>query len=169
MTGTSLRSFSVFVNVAVKRFTASDGINQLWSNEYYTLRVCVCSLSYPAWKAHASYYIVICGLSGCTIFSTLFHKWHDFRKNFINIKCVFWFSLQLLSETFLILRRIRRDIIINVHRCSCKVPLLLSGLNETSIFSVDFRKILKYQHLWKFVQCQLSCCMRTDRRTNRSY
>jgi hypothetical protein len=25
----------------------------------------VCSLSYPACKAHAPYYIVICGLSGC--------------------------------------------------------------------------------------------------------
>jgi len=30
--------------------------------------VSVCSLSYPASKAHASYYIVICDLSGCTIF-----------------------------------------------------------------------------------------------------
>jgi hypothetical protein len=30
--------------------------------------LCVYSLSYPACKAHASYYIVICGLSGCTIF-----------------------------------------------------------------------------------------------------
>jgi hypothetical protein len=29
---------------------------------------CVCSLSYPACKAHAPYYIVICGLSGSTIF-----------------------------------------------------------------------------------------------------
>ena len=34
--------------------------------------VCVraCSLSYKARKAHAPYYIVICGVSGCTI---LFH------------------------------------------------------------------------------------------------
>jgi hypothetical protein len=29
---------------------------------------CVCNLSYPACKAHAPYYIAICGLSGCTIF-----------------------------------------------------------------------------------------------------
>ena len=28
----------------------------------------VCSLSYPACNAHAPYYIVICGLSGSTIF-----------------------------------------------------------------------------------------------------
>jgi hypothetical protein len=30
------------------------------------------------------------------------------------MKRVFWFSLQLLSETFLILRRIQRDIISNL-------------------------------------------------------
>jgi hypothetical protein len=29
---------------------------------------CFCSLSYPACKAHVSYYIAICGLSGRTIF-----------------------------------------------------------------------------------------------------
>jgi hypothetical protein len=31
----------------------------------------------------------------------------------------------ILSETFLILRRTQRDIIINVHRYSCKVPVIL--------------------------------------------
>ena len=39
-------------------------------------------------------------------FSTLSHKRHDFRKKLLYIKCVFLFSLQLLSTTFLILRRI---------------------------------------------------------------
>jgi len=29
---------------------------------------CVCSLSYPACNEHALYYIVICSLSGCSIF-----------------------------------------------------------------------------------------------------
>jgi len=38
-----------------------------------------------------------------------------FRKALVNIKSVFWFSLQLLSETFLILRRIHRDIVIHIH------------------------------------------------------
>ena len=56
--------------------------------------------------------------------STLSHKWEDFLKNFLNIKLVFWFSLQLLSDTFLILRRIQWDII-NVHTSSCKVPVVL--------------------------------------------
>jgi hypothetical protein len=58
-------------------------------------------------------------------FSTLSHKRHDFGKKLLNIKCVFCFSVQLLSETFLIIRRIERDIIINVHRSSCKVPVIV--------------------------------------------
>jgi hypothetical protein len=42
---------------------------QPWkSNAYGTLLVCVCSLSYHICTAHAPYYIVICGLSGCIIF-----------------------------------------------------------------------------------------------------
>jgi hypothetical protein len=35
------------------------------------------------------------------------------------------FSLQLLSETFLILRRIQRDVIRNVCCPSCKAPVIL--------------------------------------------
>jgi hypothetical protein len=34
-------------------------------------------------------HIVIRGLSGCTIFATLSHKQHNFRKDYLNIKCVF--------------------------------------------------------------------------------
>ena len=37
--------------------------------QYYLFRVYVCKLSYLTCKAHASCYIVICGLSGCTTFS----------------------------------------------------------------------------------------------------
>jgi hypothetical protein len=66
-----------------------------------------------------------------------------FGKTLLNLKCVFWFSLQLLSETFLILRRIQRDMIIKAHRSSCKVPIVLSDFNETWMFSTDCRKILK--------------------------
>ena len=36
-----------------------------------------------------------------------------------------YFSLQLLSETFLIIRRIQRDITKNVRRSSLKVPVIL--------------------------------------------
>jgi hypothetical protein len=58
-------------------------------------------------------------------FPTLSHKRHDLKKILLNIKPVFWFSLQLLSETFLIPRKIQRDFIINVHRSSRKLPIIL--------------------------------------------
>jgi hypothetical protein len=73
-------------------------------------------------------------------FSTLSQNGTIFGKKLLKIKCVFWFSLQLLCETFLILRRIQRDIIINVHKSSCEVPLLLSHVNDSWILSTDFRK-----------------------------
>jgi hypothetical protein len=38
---------------------------------------------------------------------------------------VFWFSLQIVSETYPILRRIQRDIIINVHGSSLHIKYLL--------------------------------------------
>jgi hypothetical protein len=40
---------------------------------------------------------------------------------------MFWFSLQLLSEIFLILRRIQRGVIVDGHRSLCKVPVILVG------------------------------------------
>jgi len=44
--------------------------------------------------------------------STIFHKRHVFRgeKIYWTKKCVFWFYLQILSEIFLILKRIKRYI-----------------------------------------------------------
>ena len=50
-------------------------------------------------------------------FSTLSHKRHDFRKKKMlwNKRSVFWFTVRILSETFLILRRIERDMIKNVY------------------------------------------------------
>ena len=50
-----------------------------------------------------------------------------FEKKLLNKKCVFLFSLQVLSKTFLILRIIQRDIIINVKKCSCEVSVILVG------------------------------------------
>ena len=59
-------------------------------------------------------------------FPTLSHKRHDFRKKGVfNVKCVFLFLLQLLSETFLIVRRTERDTIENIYWSSCQVPFIL--------------------------------------------
>jgi len=58
-------------------------------------------------------------------FSTLSHIGHDFReKTLSDTKYVFWLSLQILSVIFLILRRIRRDIMVGVHWSSRKVPVI---------------------------------------------
>jgi hypothetical protein len=45
----------------------------------------------------------------------------SFKKKLLNKKCVFWLSLQLLSQTFLILRWTERELIINVYCSSCSV------------------------------------------------
>ena len=44
--------------------------------------------------------------------------------------CILIYSTTL-SETFLILSRTERDMIKNVQWSSCKVPLLLSNIDET--------------------------------------
>ena len=68
------------------------------------MRIRACSLANPARNAYAPYCDVICGPWSPLYFSTRC----DFRKKktVLNKKCVSYFSLQLLSETFLILRRI---------------------------------------------------------------
>jgi hypothetical protein len=47
-------------------------------------------------------------------FSTLSHNGTIFGNKFLNVKRLFWYSLELISKIFLIIRRIQRDII-NVH------------------------------------------------------
>jgi hypothetical protein len=97
--------------------------------QYLIPQFCVCSHFYPARKVHGPYCIIIRGLTGSTIR-------HDFwgKKMFLNIKCVFWFSLQLLSENFLLLRRFQRDIVMYVQNF-CQIFMKLT------IFSTDFLKI----------------------------
>ena len=51
----------------------------------------------------------------------------------LHVNSVFWFSLQLSFQTFLILRRIERDII-NVHSSSGNVRLILVNVNVTCHF-----------------------------------
>ena len=62
------------------------------------------------------------------------------EKKLPNVKYVLWFSLQILSETFLILRRIERDMIRMYIGLHVKYSLFLWDFNETWVFSTDFRK-----------------------------
>jgi len=45
-----------------------------------TYSECISSLNYPACNLRTPHYVVICGLSGSTVFSTLSHKRHDFPE-----------------------------------------------------------------------------------------
>jgi hypothetical protein len=80
------------------------------SNKQYIFWMRVCSLSYPSCKAHAPWYIAICGLSGCTTSSP-----HYLINGTIlgrggvggvteHKMCVLVF-FTALSEAFLIIRR----------------------------------------------------------------
>ena len=58
-----------------------------------------------------------------TYFSTLSHKQHDFRKQVTEYSmCVMIFSTNI-SETFLILRRLERDMIISLREMTKKMQL----------------------------------------------
>jgi glutaredoxin 2 len=58
-----------------------------------------------------------------TIFPTLSHKQQDFRGKIVKHKMRVLIFYSRLPETFLIVRRIKQDILnILVHRPSCDVP-----------------------------------------------
>ena len=77
------------------------------------------------------------------IFSTLSHKSNDFRKKkkLLSTKCVFWFSLQLLSETFPILTRNERILI-------TKNMYIGLGVYHPWLFS-DFIKLCVSQQIFE--------------------
>ena len=108
--------------------------------------MCICSLRYPARNANAPF----CQLWFASLYNILPHYLINGtifeRKEKITVsKCMLQFSLQLLSETFLILRINERDMIkmhIGLH---VKYPSFFSDCRETFIFTTDFRKIIKYQ------------------------
>jgi hypothetical protein len=77
---------------------------------------------------------------------------------------VFRFILQLLSETFLILRRTERDIITHVHRSSCKVPVILVGHQWNLSFLNTFSKNTQISNLMK--NCPVGAEFHAGRRTD---
>jgi len=133
------------------------------------LNVCVYSLGLIILHANrffsALLCIVICSLSGCTMFLyTTSHTARFFGKQLLNMKFLL-FSLHL-SETFFILRT-RWNIIINVHSPSNTVALFLAYFNKTSIFSTNFLNIITSQFSWTSFQWELRCSVRTDGQTCR--
>jgi hypothetical protein len=74
---------------------------------------------------------------GLPYYFTLSRKGHKLRTNIIEHKSLFWFSLQILSETFSILRRNDRKKIVNYPveiptRCSFVIEFIIPKLIEGS-------------------------------------
>jgi hypothetical protein len=113
-------------------------------------------------------HIVMCDLPCSTIFFYISHKRHHFlKKKLLNIKCVLVF-LQILSETFLILRIIQRDMIKQVYWYSCEVglPVILGRFWWNLNFLGRF---LKYNEMSSFrtIRPVVTELFRADGRTDR--
>ena len=143
-----------------------------------------CSITYPACNEQASY----CHLRPLWLLQISWQYLVNntiFGNKLLHMKCMFRFSLQRSFETFPILRRIQRDIVINVKTSWSKVfPILawkvtlgnnpnattspiLVGISWNLNFLDRFlKKKLKYQVSYKSVPRKPSCFMRTDRQTD---
>jgi hypothetical protein len=106
--------------------------------QVFNTEVCICICSFVNRHTnhilYVQYYIVICGLSGCTLFFALSHKWHNFQKIFIEHKmCVLISSTTFASNLSHSKKNSARDIITII----LKYPLFLSHFNQTWIFTLD--------------------------------
>jgi hypothetical protein len=86
-----------------------------------------CILSYPERKFAQYWHIWTLWIHH--IFRLNLKNVTVFGKEVLSIKCEIWFSLHIFSKIFLILRRIKRDTVINVITSSWKVPVVLVGFS----------------------------------------
>jgi hypothetical protein len=82
------------------------------------------------------------------------------------MKCVFRFSLQILSEKILILERNERDMTKNVYRSSCKVRYSCPILIKLEIFGQIFEKYSNVTFNENPSRGDPSCSMRTGKRAD---
>jgi hypothetical protein len=99
-------------------------------------------------------------LINCTIFG----------RTLLNIKCVFWFSIQLLFEISLVMRRIERYIVIHVKTSSCRLRVILVEFWWNFKFLNRFSKIAQMSNSNKILTVGaefLRAGSRRGRRTHR--
>ena len=120
-------------------YTKTRSLNRCWSG-----KARVALLMHHEQRMRRIVLLSVTCLSVClhSIFPH-YPKRHDFPIKLLNTKYVFDF-LESLTEPFLTLRRIQRDMTINVQRSPYKkYPVFFSDVDETWIFPTSFRKILR--------------------------
>ena len=116
------------------------------------------------WFRERACVILSYGLSGCTIFFYILTQTTRLKKTGYKM---FSYSLQLSSETFLILKIIQRDIIIHVHRYSSKLLVILVRFSWILNFLSRFSKNTQITNFMKIrpVGAELYADGRTDTKT----
>ena len=135
--------------------------NNKWKiNNYYIFWVCVCSPRYPPYNApychlwHALLYNIFLHY---LVKGTIFEK-----RTFLNVKCMFRFSPQLLSKNVFHSKKKWA-----IYDQKCVLVFRWSTLYSCPIFSTDFRKMLIYQISWKPFQWEPSFPCGQDGRSDR--
>ena len=91
------------------------------------------------------------------------------KNKLLNMQGTYWFSLQLLCETFLILRRIEQDMMKNIYLSSCKLHVILVRYERNLYFLDRFSKnipILKFKKTHLFGAELFHVDIQTDGRTD---
>ena len=125
-----------------------------------------CRRTYLVCHAQAPY--CLCSLWLQHILRYYLMKARFSEKKSLNIKRVFWFSLQISFKTFLILRRNQRDIVINVKTSLCQVPVIFCWiLVKLELSRQIFEKVSNVKlHKNPSSGSRVVSCGRTDRRTD---
>jgi len=98
----------------------------------------------------------------------IFGGWRG-RGDIVEYKMCILIRSAALSKTFLILIRIQRVTVTNVHSSSCTATLtvILATFEWDMEFLDNFRIVLKYKMFSKSIHWELSCSMPADRKTDR--
>jgi len=129
------------------------------------LCMCICSLRYPACNEHVPYYHVW-PVPLYNIFPHYLTNGTSFeKKKKLPNTCVLIFSTTSIWKISHSKKKWARYDTKMYTGLRVKYRLFLYDVTVTWIFSIDFRKLLKYQISWKSVQCETSCSMRTDGQT----
>ena len=113
----------------------------LKSNVYYIIRMCVCSVRYPAWNGQALFFHLQHSLL-CTLYKIYHIIDMIFKKCLRAENMGFDFLYTVCEKPFFILDRNERDIIENAYWSSCKQQLFFYDLSKIEFSRHIFDKNL---------------------------